>query len=351
MVLAGLVALTGLVTGLAMVSVEAYPDTYRRTDTGYTAVSVAQGAALFQQHCTRCHGEGGRGDGPAATGLPRKAANLTEPHTALHTAGDIFWWLSHGRPEGGMPGFSEVLSVEQRWDLVNFLRAFSAGHQARILTAAVAPGQPWLGPPDFDYDTTAGQPGSLSGQRGQGSVLLVFYAPQGSAARLQQLAQSYPQLRERHAEVLAVPWPQALGADSGLAMVARVPGRQPAASAEPPEFSALQPSTSTSTSTSTSPPGPLPFPVVTDGSLEAATAYRLFRRTLADAGRTVLDAPPPHMEFLIDRFGYLRARWLPQAGESGGTGGGWGEMAALLRQIELLEREPPIRPPPDDHVH
>ena len=51
---------------------------------------------------------------------------------------------------------------------------------------------------------------------------------------------------------------------------------------------------------------------------------------------------PAHMELLIDRFGYVRARWLP------GDQPDWHD---LIRQVEVLAAEPQVRPPPDDHVH
>ena len=68
-----------------------------------------------------------------------------------------------------------------------------------------------------------------------------------------------------------------------------------------------------------------------------------------DPGKTVLGEPPSHMEFLLDRFGYARARWVPQDEE--GAGEGWRDTQFLLGQIERIHREPRILPPPDDHVH
>lgn len=309
-VMAAFTLLAGLALSLPALVVDAYPDTYRRTDTAYAAVSVARGAELFGQRCVACHGTGGRGDGPAAAGLPKPAANLTEPHTALHTAGDIFWWLTHGKPEGGMPGFASQMSVEERWDMVNFLRAFSSGFQARILTPMVVPGRPWLAPPDFDFTTTAGTSAALKDYRERQAVLLVFYSWPLSQARLNELARAYPALRARNTEVLAVPLPDTRGL----------------------------------------PPAALPYPQVSDGAHGAAMAYLLLRRTLADPGRGVLDEPPPHLEFLIDRFGYARARWL-LADAAGADKGDWRDMNFLLRQIDFLSREPRLLPPPDDHVH
>jgi mono/diheme cytochrome c family protein len=36
-----------------------------------------KGAALYREHCIRCHGEGGRGDGPLADTLRFRPADLT----------------------------------------------------------------------------------------------------------------------------------------------------------------------------------------------------------------------------------------------------------------------------------
>lgn len=329
---AALALVAGLATGLAALSVPAYPDTYRRTDISYNAVSVARGAALFSRHCIRCHGAGGKGDGPLEARLSTKPADLTAPHAALHTAGDLFWWLTYGKPQTDMPGFAHEMTPEQRWDVVNFLRAFSAGFQARILTPQIVPAQPWLGPPDFDFVDQFEQMGSLKAyreskavsrasgvcqsnptpllneERENKAVLLVFYSLPFSEQRLGKLASAYPQLRARDTEVLSI----------------ALPGTKP-------------------------PSVRLPFPLVTDGAQEAAAAYLLFRRTLGNAGKTVLGEVPPHMELLIDRFGYVRARWLPQDGEE--QDDAWSDLQLLQRQIEQINREPAILPPPDEHVH
>jgi len=98
------------------------------------------------------------------------------------------------------------------------------------------------------------------------------------------------------------------------------------------------------------PPVALPFPQVSDGAHEAAITYLLLRRTLSDPGRSVLGEPPPHLEFLIDRFGYARARWLPENTVET-QGGSWRDMDFLLRQIDLINAEPRLLPSPDDHIH
>jgi copper resistance protein D len=90
----------------------------------------------------------------------------------------------------------------------------------------------------------------------------------------------------------------------------------------------------------------MPFPVVTQGAPEIARSYALFRRTLSNPDLAGEGAMPKHMEFLIDRYGFLRARWIPAV-----DGAGWTDSNLLMQQIEQLNREKEIQPPPGDHVH
>lgn len=298
----------GLWIALPPLTVDAYPTTYRRPSVPYQAVSVASGEALYRAHCATCHGAGGRGDGAGGAGLPKLPADLTAAHTAQHTAGDMFWWLTHGIPAGGMPPFDSVLSEEDRWDLINFIRTLGAGERARQMTALVPPGRPWLVAPDFTIVVGPAPPRNLKELRDRWMVLLVLFTLPESRARLVQLAESYNSLQALGAEVIAVPLGD--GAD-----ILRRLGGQP----------------------------PVLFPVITDGTADIATTYRLLSRGLGPAAP---GAPALHAEFLVDRQGYIRARWLP-----GVPGPGWDPMQTLVDQLLVLDKETPSGPAPEEHVH
>ena len=87
-----------------------------------TAASVEAGATLFAANCASCHGATGAGDGPLADSLPAPPANFTV-HVPFHPDGVLFAWISEGIRGTGMPAWSPKLSDQDRWDLVNFLRA------------------------------------------------------------------------------------------------------------------------------------------------------------------------------------------------------------------------------------
>lgn len=295
------IAIGGAALALPALWIDAYPTTYRRPAVAYQAISVASGLQLYRQHCVGCHGIAGYGDGPAGTALNPKPADLTAKHTNDHTAGDLFWWLTHGKDKTAMPGFKDNVSEEGRWDLINFLRTLSSAEQARPMAPLLE--RPWLVAPDFIYQTVRGENRSLTEHRGQNVVLLTLFTLPPSRARLEQLGRLQAELTAAAVEVLAVP------------RDARA--RLPAAL----------------------------FSVITDGAEEAFATYGLFRRSLSEDGMRP-DAPvPPHMEFLIDRQGYVRARWI--AAENAG----WANTRILLGEIAQLNQERPSAPAPDDHVH
>ncbi|MFQ5854841.1 MAG: c-type cytochrome [Anaerolineae bacterium] len=97
----------------------AVPNPFSATDE-----SIKSGAAVFAQSCAVCHGETGKGDGPAAETLEVKPANLHEGHVQGLSDGALFYIISHGRPESPMPAWDNILTEEQRWHVVNFLRTF-----------------------------------------------------------------------------------------------------------------------------------------------------------------------------------------------------------------------------------
>ena len=304
-------AICALAIALPSFAIQAFPETYRKTPVPFDAISVANGATLFAANCVPCHGPQAKGNGVLAKTLAIPPVDLlTEPHTAKHTAGDFFHWLTYGIPGTGMPAWADKLSEEDRWDVLNFLHAISRGYQARLINPYVAPNQPYVVPQNFSYSAHDGTNGTLKDFRREKAVLLVLFSWPDSRTRLDQLRSAYATLSGGNTVVLAMPMNDPNPQD--MAMIT----------------------------------ANMPFPIVMQGALEVTRSYTLFRRTLSNPDLAGEGTMPKHMEFLIDRYGFLRARWIPAV-----DGAGWADVGTLMQQIEQLNREKEIRPPPDDHVH
>lgn len=70
-----------------------------------------------------CHGPQGQGDGPLANDLKTKPANLFAM-APNHADGELHWKVATGR--GDMPGWADVLSDAQIWNLVHYMKTLPA---------------------------------------------------------------------------------------------------------------------------------------------------------------------------------------------------------------------------------
>jgi putative copper resistance protein D len=235
-----------------------------------------------------------------------KPANLTGEHLFHHGEGTLFWWVSNGIEGSAMPAFRDSLEEDQRWDVLQFLHAQADAEQGNAMNADVGPWHPIIAP-DFAFQRHGGsEQETLKQQRGRAVVLLVLFSVPDSLARLQQLDAAKAQLDGAGVRTIAVP----------------LDGTAP-----PPPVAAEAPLRSTN---------------IAETGPETADAYSVFRRTVS------IDGVPPmsrHMEFLIDRAGYLRFRWTPE------FGAGWSDVGALLKEVDILNKEPPRAPAPEGHIH
>lgn len=82
------------------------------------------GKKIYEQMCVLCHGHKGEGNGEAGLSLEPKPANfLAIINISKATDGEIFWKITTGKPP--MSSYDELLTEDQRWKLVNYIRQLS----------------------------------------------------------------------------------------------------------------------------------------------------------------------------------------------------------------------------------
>ena len=85
--------------------------------------SLARGKTVWVKECASCHGDKGKGDGPAVKDLEKKPEDLTLPKTLNQTDGALFWKLTEGRKP--MASYEKTLSEEDRWHVLNYMRTLA----------------------------------------------------------------------------------------------------------------------------------------------------------------------------------------------------------------------------------
>ena len=86
-------------------------------------VTLKEGKTLYATYCVACHGEKGKGDGAAASGLAVKPADHSSAVVQNQSDGAIFWYMSEGR--NPMPSYKQAFTETQRWELVNYIRTLA----------------------------------------------------------------------------------------------------------------------------------------------------------------------------------------------------------------------------------
>lgn len=110
-----------------------------------TEENIAQGRTLFNQHCASCHGEDGKAKTDVAAAMKRKPTDLTGK--AMHgiTDGEVYWVVTNGIKQRGMPAYKTKASDQERWQMTLYVKHLmgehaQAGHNAHT-TAQPPPSQ------------------------------------------------------------------------------------------------------------------------------------------------------------------------------------------------------------------
>src|SRR5436309_1803744 len=85
--------------------------------------TIAVGKDIYTHQCVSCHGNAGKGDGPAAKDLTPKPHDLGAPNVVAQTDGALFWKVTEGRKP--MPSFEKLISEDERWEVIDYVRTFA----------------------------------------------------------------------------------------------------------------------------------------------------------------------------------------------------------------------------------
>ncbi len=88
-----------------------------------SAENIADGQEHFGHHCGICHGLDGQGTGvPFAAKMSPPVPDLSSKDVQDYADGQLKWVIEKGIDPSGMPAWKEILSDEEMWKVVDFIR-------------------------------------------------------------------------------------------------------------------------------------------------------------------------------------------------------------------------------------
>jgi mono/diheme cytochrome c family protein len=89
----------------------------------YTSQSLADGKQAFTHYCVACHGLDGQNTGvPFAYQMTPPVPSLASTQVQSYTDGQLKWVIDNGISPSGMPASRGILSDDEQWSIVIFLR-------------------------------------------------------------------------------------------------------------------------------------------------------------------------------------------------------------------------------------
>jgi len=88
-----------------------------------TQQNIAAGKEAFSHYCVACHGVDGQNTGvPFADRMSPPPPPLNSPNVQSYTDGQLKWIIDYGLKPTGMPGSSGILSDDEIWSTVLYIR-------------------------------------------------------------------------------------------------------------------------------------------------------------------------------------------------------------------------------------
>jgi len=121
----GVWAFTALTTVALAANFHDAPNSAKSMKNPYAnnATAVTAGAEIFAKRCASCHGKTATGSG--------NVPSLVDEPTKSASAGEIFWFITTGSVDNGMPSWAN-LPEKDRWQVVSFVKSLGKSSSSSL---------------------------------------------------------------------------------------------------------------------------------------------------------------------------------------------------------------------------
>ena len=87
--------------------------------------TIARGKSVYFTFCAQCHGNNYNGRGTVGQSFQPLPTDLRSAEVQSQTEGKLFYTVSYGIPKGRQPALYFIITIEDRWRVVAFVKSLS----------------------------------------------------------------------------------------------------------------------------------------------------------------------------------------------------------------------------------
>lgn len=137
-ILAAILVVIPLIQGLGQEWVVSAENSSLENPQEYSLNNVKKGRDVYMLNCKSCHGDPGKNNALPLVPIPPDVVSET---IQTNTDGGLFYKITNGK--GSMPQFETVLSEDDRWRVVNFIRNYDSNRRALLIEKPPIKAQLW----------------------------------------------------------------------------------------------------------------------------------------------------------------------------------------------------------------
>ncbi len=103
---------------------------YNKAITQASKKQLLSGEKIYTNYCVTCHGESGKGDGLAASALPTKPADFTDPkHATYYSDRGRMYIIKKGVKDSAMIAWEASLSGKEIFNVYSYIKSLKKGEK------------------------------------------------------------------------------------------------------------------------------------------------------------------------------------------------------------------------------
>ncbi len=85
--------------------------------------TIKAGQTVYRTYCAQCHGKNHNGNGTVGQSFHPLPGDLRSTQVQTRSDGALFQEISYGKPGGRQPALATTVSMNERWQVISYIKS------------------------------------------------------------------------------------------------------------------------------------------------------------------------------------------------------------------------------------